>query len=162
MSWKDTVGISESTTKVQVYCPEDAKQEWENEVQEHGYKSLSTYLLELIQEARAYRADGFLAHQESEQQIEKLEETVEKLEQQLEKKEQRDSGHIQIDDPEFLYRFIDTQHRTLEEILKSIVESGALNDLIRKPVEDQLYFLASQDRVEYKQGHGWKLKGGDE
>lgn len=162
MSWKDTVGLSESTGKVQVYCPKDAKEQWKQETQDHGYKSMSAYLFELIQEARAYRADGFLAHHESEQQIEELKQEVERLEQQLEKKEQRDSGHVQIDDPEFLYRFIDTQHKTLDEILKAIVESGALNELIRKPVEDQLYFLAAQDRLEYKHGHGWKLTGGDQ
>ncbi len=156
------MGVSESTARVPIYCPEEEKETWKEEVENQGYKSLSTYFFELIQEARAYREAGFLSHQQNEERIEELNQRIETLETQLEKKEQRESGKVQIDDPEFLFRFIDTQHKTLEEILKAIVESGALNDLIRKPVEDQLYFLAAQDRVEYKQGHGWKLKGGEE
>lgn len=162
MTWKDTAGVADSTTKVQIYCAEDAKEEWEDEVEERDYRSLSTYLYELIQEARAYREQGFLAHHQSEEKIEQLQDRIGTLEQQLEKKEQQDSGRIQVDDPEFLFRFLDHRHRTLDEILQAIVESGALDDLIRKPIEDQLYFLASQDRVDYERGHGWKLtNGGD-
>ncbi|SDQ40886.1 hypothetical protein [Natronobacterium texcoconense] len=161
MTWKDSTGVSESTTKVQIYCSDDAKQQWEEEVESQGYKSLSTYLFELIQEARAYREEGFLSHHQSEEQIEELEQRIETLEKQLDRKEKRDSGNVQIDDPEFLYRFLDYRYKTLDKIMREIVESGALDDMIRKPVEDQLYFLASQEEVEYNRGHGWKLKDGD-
>lgn len=157
MSWKDSAGVKESTTKVQVYCAEDAKAQWEDEIEERGYNSLSSYLLELIQEARAYREQGFLAHHQTEEQIEQLQQRIETLEHQLEKKEKQDSGSIRVDDPEFLYRFLDRRYKTLEQILREITESGALDDLIRQPVEDRLYFLASQDRVEYERGNGWKL-----
>jgi hypothetical protein len=51
----------------------------------------------------------------------------------------------------------------LDDLLREIVESGVLDDLIRKRVEDKLYFLASQNRVEYKKGWGWKISnGGDD
>jgi hypothetical protein len=37
-----------------------------------------------------------------------------------------------------------------------------LGTQLRTPVEDELYDLASQDRVEYERGHGWRLTdGGD-
>ena len=158
--WKDSVNIPDSTTKVTLYCSEDDKDEWSQEVEEKGYKSRSKYLYELIQEARAYREQGFLAHHESEDKIEELKQEIEHLENQLENQEQQSSGRTQVDDIDFLEKFLEDTYKPLNQILREIVESGALDDLIRKQVEDQLYFLAQQDRVEFERGHGWKLKNG--
>jgi hypothetical protein len=158
--WQEATNVKEVTERVVIYCHEDQKEEWAEKAREKGYRSRSTYLYELINEAQAYRSEGFLARKENKERVEELEAKVERLETQLEaqkQKERQQSGKLEIDDPEFLYRFLDTQYKSLEDILRSIVESGALNELIRKPVEDQLYFLASQDRVEYKTGYGWKL-----
>jgi len=71
-------------------------------------------------------------------------------------REQR-SGRVAIDDPDFLQQFLWEQYQPLPRIMQRVLESGALDDLVRKRIEDQLYFLASQDRVEYEPGHGWKL-----
>lgn len=69
----------------------------------------------------------------------------------------------EINDIDFLEQFLSAEYQTLPEILQEIVESGALDNLIRKPIEDELYYLASQDRVEYERGHSWRLtEGGDE
>ena len=160
--WKETLNLPESTTKATLYCSETDKEKWDREVEEQGYKSRSTYLYELIQEARAYRQQGFLSHHDSEEKIEELEQEIERLEKQLENQEQKDSGRTQVDDIDFLEKFLEQQYKTLDQLLREIVESGALDDLIRKQVEDQLYFLAQQNRVEYQRGHGWKLtNGGD-
>lgn len=161
--WQEATNVKEATERVVIYCHKNEKQKWAEDADENGYKSRSTYLYELIKEARAYRNQGFLARKENKERIKELEAKVEHLKAQLEQENRKSSGRVEIDDPEFLYRFLDTQPKTLEEILKAIVESGALNDLIRKPVEDQLYFLASQNQVEYRQGWGWKLtKRGDQ
>lgn len=160
--WQEATNVKEATERVVIYCHKNEKEEWAKEADENGYKSRSTYLYELIKEARAYRSQGFLARKENKERVEELEAQVEHLEAQLNQEEKKSSGRVEINDPEFLYRFIDTDYKKFEEILKAIVESGALNDLIRKPVEDQLYFLASQNRVEYKTGWGWKLSKGGE
>jgi hypothetical protein len=159
--WKDSTNLPESTTKVTLYCSEDDKEEWSQEVEEKGYKSRSKYLYELIQEARAYREQGFLAHHESEERIEELKEEIEHLENRLENQEQRGSGQIQVDDIDFLEKFLEDTYKPLNQILREIVESEALDDLIRSRVEDQLYFLAQQDRAEYERGHGWKLSSNE-
>ena len=158
--WKESVNLPESTTKVSLYCSEDDKEEWDEEVEEKQYKSRSKYLYELIQEARAYRDQGFLAHHESEERIEELKQEIESLENRLEDRERQSSGQTEVDDVDFLEKFLDDTYKPLDQILREIVESGALDDLIRKRVEDQLYFLAQQDRVEFERGNGWKLRNG--
>jgi len=161
--WKDSTNLPESTEKVTLYCSEDDKEEWSQEVEEKGYKSRSKYLYELIQEARAYREQGFLAHHESEEKIEELKQKIKHLENRVENQEKQSSGRTQVDDFDFLEKFLGDTYKPLNQILREIVESGALDDLIRSRVEDQLYFLAQQDRVEFERGHGWKLKdGGDQ
>jgi hypothetical protein len=54
------------------------------------------------------------------------------------------------------------QYQSLEEVIRGIIESGMLDDALRTPVENQLYFLAAQDLVEYERGWGWKLVNGGE
>jgi uncharacterized small protein (DUF1192 family) len=155
--WKETTGVADSTAKVTLYCSKSDKEEWTREVDEKGYNSRSKYLYELVQEARAYREQGFLAHHESEEKIEELQQEIERLEDRLENQEKQSSGRTQVDDVDFLENFLEDTYKPLDQILREIVESGALNDLIRERVEDQLYFLAQQNRVEYERGHGWKL-----
>lgn len=162
--WKKTAGLPESTTRVPIYCDESHKEEWKEEAEEKGYNSMSKYLYELVQEARAYREEGFLSHHQSRKRIAELQEEVDELRDKLEKEKQTSTTE-EIDEVDFLERFLTHQYQPLNSILEDIAESGVLDDIIRKPVEDQLFHLAQQDRVEYKRGHGWKLKqkeGGDE
>ena len=160
--WKKTAGLPESTTRVPIYCDESHKEEWKEEAEEKGYNSMSKYLYELVQEARPYREEGFLSHHQSRKRIAELQEEVDELRDKLEKEEQTNATG-EIDEVDFLERFLTHKYQPLNSILEDIAESGVLDDVIRKPVEDQLFYLAQQDRVEYKRGHGWKLKeGGDE
>jgi len=155
--WKQTAGLAADSTVAQIVCKEPDKKEWDEEAEEKGYRSTSKYLYELVQEARAYRQQGYLAHHQSKEEIAELKSRIEKLETQLERERNKESGTTKIDDIDFLEQFLTTEYQTLPEILRDIVESGALDNLIRKPVEDELYYLASQDRVEYERGHGWRL-----
>jgi len=160
--WKQTADLAADSTVTQIVCKEPDKEEWDQEAEEKGYRSTSKYLYELVQEARAYRQQGYLAHHQSEEQIAELKSRIKELETQLERERKKESATTKIDDIDFLGQFLSTEYQALPEILQDIVESGALNNLIRKPVEDELYFLASQDRVEYERGHGWRLvDGGD-
>jgi len=158
--WKQTAGLAADSTVAQTVCKEPDKEEWDQEAEEKGYRSTSKYLHELVQEARVYRQQSYLAHQQSEEQIAQLKSRIEELEKQLERERKKESTTTKIDDIDFLEQFPSTEYQTLPEILRDIVESGALDNLIRKPVEDELYYLASQDRVEYERGHGWRLTGG--
>ncbi|MFB6103596.1 MAG: hypothetical protein ABEJ57_00730 [Halobacteriaceae archaeon] len=158
--WKQTAGLAADSTVAQIVCKEPDKEEWDEEAEEKGYRSTSKYLYELIQEARAYRQQGYLAHHQSEEKIADLNSRIEELEAQLKRERKKESATTNIDDIGFLEQFLSTEYQTLPEILQDIVESGPLDDLIRKPVEDELYYLASQDRVEYERGHGWRLTNG--
>lgn len=157
--WKETIGLPADKTVAQVVCSEKHKEEWKTEADENGYPSMSKYLYELIQEARAYRNEGYLAHHESEEQITELQEEVDRLERKLEAEQKRQAGDVMIDDPAFVRQFLSDNYQPLTDILQDIVESGALDGILRKRVEEQLYFLASQDEVAHERGWGWKLVG---
>lgn len=116
----------------------------------------------MIQEARAYRKEGFLAHHDSDRQIKQLEAEVDALEEEITRLKRKQGGRIAVDDPEFLEKFLDDSYKSLEELLQDIVESGALDDLVRKRVGKQLYYLAAQNTVEYEPGWGWKLSTTEE
>lgn len=156
-SWEARANLAPGTTRIVLSCRTEDRDLWSEEAAAEGFTSRSKYLYTLIQEARAYRQHGLFADQDSEQRIDELETQVEALEQQVERERRKQSGRIIVDDPLFLERFLAETYTPLSELLRSIVESGALNDLLRKRVEDQLYVLAAQDRVEYEPGGGWRL-----
>jgi len=160
--WKRTSGLAADSTVAQIVCKEPDKQQWDKEAEEKGYRSTSKYLYELVQEARAYRQQGYLAHHRSEEKIAELKAQIKELETQLEREQNRESNTAELTDIDFLEKVLSAEYQTLPEILKRIIESGELDNQIRKPVEDELYYLASQNRVEYERGHGWRLTdGGD-
>ena len=83
--WKQTAGLAADSTVAQIVCKEPDKKEWDQEAEERGYRSTSKYLYELVQEARAYRQQEYLAHHQSEEQIAGLKSRIEELETQLER-----------------------------------------------------------------------------
>lgn len=91
-----------------------------------------------------------------------MEAKITALEQQREKEQKRQAGQVMVDDPGFVKQFLSSNYQPLKTILQAVVESGSLDGLIRKQVEDQLYFLAQQGEVAYERGWGWKLVRGDE
>jgi len=158
--WKQTSGLAADSTVAQIVCKEPDKEEWDQEAEEKGYRSTSKYLYELVQEGRAYRQQGYLAHHRSEEKVAELKAQIKELETQLEREQNQESDTTELADIDFLEKVLSAEYQTLPEILKNIIESGELDNQIRKPVEDELYYLASQDRVEYKRGHGWRLTAG--
>lgn len=156
--WRDTLNIPDSTYRVTIYCSEADRDEWDKEAENQGYKSRSTYLYELIQEARAYRQQGFLAHHQSEERIQELENQVEHLENQLKQARQNNNqtDGIHIDQTQLVLDHLNTQYQSLEELLEEIIQSPEIREQLRGQVENLLYNLAEQDRAEYKRGHGWK------
>jgi ABC-type uncharacterized transport system permease subunit len=64
---------------------------------------------------------------------------------------------ISLDPATLKQEVLSENYQSLEDILREIVESGALDEMLRQPVENQLYYLAAQDKVEYERGWGWKL-----
>jgi len=139
--WKQTSGLAADSTVAQIVCKEPDKKEWDSEAEEKGY----------------------LAHHRSEEKIAELRARIKDLETQLEREKNQESGTTELADIDFLEKVLSAEYQTLPEIVRAIVESGELDNQIRKPVEDELYYLASQDRVEYERGHGWRLTDrGDE
>jgi hypothetical protein len=125
--WKETAGLAADSTVAQMVRKEPDKKEWDEEAEEKGYRSTSKYPYELVQEARAYRQQGYLAHHQSEEQIAEFKSRIEELETQLERELKRESTTTKIDDVDFLERFLSSEYQTLPEILRGIVESGALD-----------------------------------
>ena len=154
--WKQTAGLAADSTVAQVVCSEQDKQDWKDEADDRGYSSLSKYLYDLIRLGKAEYEDQFLDRHRLETELEELQEENEQLRQRLADQEKRRGGRLEVDDAPFLQRFLTDQYKELDEILQEIVESGALNEMLRKRVEDELYVLAQQGTVEYERGWGWK------
>lgn len=155
--WEAQLNLSPDSTQVSITCTKAERDQWSAEAEANGFRSRSQYLHTLIQEARGYRQHGVFDATDADDRIDQLEAQVALLEQQLERERQKHSGREHVDDPEFLVRFLEETYTPFEELLQRIVESGALTGLIKNRVEDQLYILAAQDRVEYQPGFGWRL-----
>lgn len=148
--------LPDETTVAKIYPPRDTAEEWKQEAEENG-SSLSRYLQSLILEARAYREEGLLSAEDDQQRIQELEKEVEQLKRRLEEKQSESTEGISFDPATLKQEVLTDNYQSLEDILRKIVESGALDEMLRQPVENQLYFLAAQDTVEYERGWGWKL-----
>ena len=160
--WQKSGGFAADSKMVHIIVPESRADTWDQEADHSGFNNRSDYLRTLIAEARAYRSDDTIRPRQAEQKIRSLRSKVQQLEDQLENEQRAGAGSMTFDDPRFVERFLTTSYQPLDEILQTIMESGAVENLIRKPVEDQLYFLAAQDDVEFKRGWGWKRLGGGE
>jgi hypothetical protein len=127
-----------------------------------NYKSISKYLHELIQEARAIRDEGFLAPQGSDQEVQRLKKKIEELEDRLAQAKQQNRDSVTIDDSAFLKQFLTEEYQTFDEVLQKVIKSDTVDELLREPIEDELSFLAAREEVEFRHGHGWRLaNGGD-
>lgn len=155
--WEREVGLSEETTYVALYPNREHAEEWKREAEEQGYGSRSKYLYELIQEARAARQEGFLAYSQDESRIEELEMKVDKLQEELEEERNREPGEIDIAHEEFVSAFLTERYQPLEDVFRQVSDSGVLTGIIKDAVEEQLFDLAEEGKVEYKQGYGWRL-----
>ncbi|MFA9417954.1 hypothetical protein [Natrinema sp. HArc-T2] len=92
----------------------------------------------MIQEARAFHQEGFLAYDKNESEVEELQLQIEQLE-------------------EFVTAFLTDRYQPFERLLNEITSSGVLVGVVKDAVEEQLFDLADQGKVEYKQGYGSRL-----
>lgn len=155
--------LSDDRRAVKIYPENEVADQWEEEAEDQDI-SLSRYLQNLIHEARSYREHGLITTGEtSQKRVQELEEEVARLEKRLEQKKSESTDAVSFDPETLKQEILTGQYQSLEDILRRIVESGVLDDALRQPVENQLYFLAANDEVEYERGFGWKLsQGGDE
>lgn len=151
--WKETSGFADDTAVAQIVCKEDELENWDEEAP----GSRSKYLYTLIQEARAYRKHGFGSSEGSQARVQELEDKVERLQRLLEERDSDSTDSIRFEASTLKQDVLTDQYQSLEEILRNIIESGMLDDALRQPVENQLYFLAAQDEVKFERGWGWKL-----
>jgi hypothetical protein len=159
--WENEVGLSEETTYVAIYPSRKHAEEWMEEAEEQGYGSRSKYLYELIQEARAARQEGFLAYSQNESKVEELQLQVEQLQDDLEDARNSEPGEIDIEHEEFVTAFLTDRYQEFESILKEVTGSGVLTGIVKDAVEEQLFDLAEENKVEYKEGYGWRLAHDD-
>lgn len=150
--------LAEDTARVEIYPSEQQKQQWVDEKSDD--QSLSKYVISQVNTARADQQVGATAGGDT-AAVEELEAEIERLKQTLEQERQRNAGRRQIDDPGVVKQFVEEVPKQLDELLKEIVESGCLDQFVRKRVEDTLYFLAEQGEVEYTRDKltGWRLTG---
>jgi len=154
--WKQTSGFAADSTVVRLVVPEEKASSWDSEADRRGFDNRSDYLRTLIGEARAYRQHNMGDPHTAEQKIDALESEVTELEQRLEQEQQAGAASAAID-AAFVKRFLTDTYTTFPDVLQRVIESGAVDDVVRKPVEDQLYFLAAQNDVKYERGFGWKI-----
>jgi hypothetical protein len=155
-TWKQTTGLAADTDVARVYVAERHKADFKEEARCDNYSSMSSYLYDLILEARGYRRYGFTVSAPVER-LDELEAEVDALEERLEREREQHGGRTTIDDPAVITRFLSDEYRLLGDLMQRVIESGTLENIVRQRIEDQLYFLATQDRVAYEPGFGWKL-----
>jgi DNA polymerase II small subunit/DNA polymerase delta subunit B len=159
--WKETLGLADDSTRVQIICKEEHKEEWTIDAKNQGYSSRSSYLYELIEEARSYREDGFLGWEQAQERIESQEAEIERLEEELE--DQREANETTFGNTAAVKRQLSRQFKSLDKIIRQFIEEEDLESVLQPAIEDTLYGLADQNEIEYQRGHGWCLsEGGDE
>lgn len=167
-AWEEQAGLAADTTSVRIYPSRQQKQQWEDETD----GSLSQYLINLIQEARADRHVGSTpsdsdADQQMRDRIQELEAETERLREELRQAQQQSAGTTRLDDPAVVKQFLSPDPQPLDAVMQEIVESGSLDQFIRKRVENTVYYLAQHGNVEFARdpASGWRLtdtgNGGD-
>ncbi|MCJ0619722.1 hypothetical protein JZX76_09425 [Haloarcula hispanica] len=158
--WKETLGLADDSTRVQVICKEQHRDEWTTDADEKGYSSRSSYLYELIEEARAYRKEGYLGWEHAQERIEELETEVEQLESELDK--EKEANKSPLSNSAAVKRHLSENYRPLSDIVEEFLQEEDLEQVLRPAIEGTLHTLAGQDEVKYQRGHGWQLTEGGE
>jgi len=153
--WKDAINLDESTEKVEAYLSENLKETWKQETENQGFSSLSKYIVAKVEQSRAEQQVQRTAT--TSEDADELKNRIQDLEKQLEKEKRKTGQNTDLGSPETVKQVLGYQHKTLEEVIREIIESGQADQLIRKPVETQLYHMAESEESEYQRGRGWKL-----
>jgi len=57
--------------------------------------------------------------------------------------------------------FLTESYQPVEKVLHQVTDSGVLTGIVKDAVEEQLFDLTEENKVEYKQGYGWRLAHDD-
>jgi hypothetical protein len=157
------MGVSEDTALVKSYIPQEVKDEWKEEAERHGL-SLSKYVAAKVEQCRAHDQTNTQGGENSEK-VRELKQRINELENQLEdarRKTPDRGGAVSILEDGQVKQVLSHRTKTLEELLRELIEDTAVDELVRKPVETRLYELAANGEVEFQRGAGWRLTQGGE
>lgn len=149
--------LDDETAKAHLYPHEDHKNEWQQEAEQAG-QSLSRYLYDLIQEARAYREGDVPIIASEDERVQKLQNRIEELQNELYQARQRQQGDSRLSIADLVEKELGNQYKTVDEILDDIKASDKVTQHLHRQIEDQLYNLTENGEAEYQRGHGWRLK----
>jgi len=158
--WKQNMGMSEDMALVKSYVPDQVKETWKEEADEQDV-SLSKYVAAKVEQARAQQ---HVPQTSNTEEVEKLQQRIAELEDQLDEARARQpeaSATVSILEDGAVKQNLSHRCKTLEELLRELVEDVAVDQLIREPVETRLYELAAEKEVEFQRGAGWRLTGGE-
>jgi Glu-tRNA(Gln) amidotransferase subunit E-like FAD-binding protein len=152
--------LDDETAKAQLYPHEEHKKEWQQEAEEVG-QSLSRYLYDLIQEARAYREGDLPVITSKDERVEELQNRIQELEEELDEARQQQQGGSKLTVSDLVEKELSGQYKTIDEILDDVKASDKVTQHLRRRIEDQLYSLTEEGEAEFQRGHGWRLAEGE-
>ena len=153
----DWYRLDDETTKAQLYPHEDHKDDWQQEAEKVG-QSLSQYLYDLIQEARAYREGDVPLIASENKRVQDLQNRIEELENELNQARQQHQSGSKLSISDLIEQELSEQYKTIDEILNDIKASEKVNQHLRRQIEEQLYSLAENGDAQFQRGHGWRIK----
>jgi hypothetical protein len=136
IGWKQDIGLSEDMELVKSYVPQQVKEAWKEEAKRQGV-SLSKYVAAKVEQARATQAvsNNGSGNEEVEQLQQMIAELEEKLEEARANQAPARSTTVSILEDGVVTQRLSHRCKTLEEILRDLVEGQAVDRLIREPVE---------------------------
>lgn len=151
--------LDDETTKAQLYPHEDHKDEWQEEAETVG-QSLSQYLYDLIQEARAYREGDMPIITSEDERVQELESRIEELQNELDQARQRHQTGSKLSISDLVEQELSEQYKTVDEVLDDVKASDQVTQHLRRQIEEQLYGLTEDGKAEFQRGHGWRISEG--
>jgi len=160
--WRTSNGLADTTDKVQVYTAQTLKQTWKEEAEELDL-SVSSYVEQLVQEARFLREQGQLKLGDR-RRVEVLQKEIEELERQLENgtTDSGSSEKARLVNSKQVEHALTTQFQSFDEIVDSLLEQEEFRNRLRREVEAELYRQGESAQAMYRRGHGWKRIRGDQ
>lgn len=152
--------LREETTRADVYCHEDHKEEWQEEA-EHNGQSLSRYLYDLIQEARSIRKGDVPVVASKDERVEELESRIEELQDELEQARAKQEAGTRLTIDDLVEKELSHQCKTIDEIVADIKATDEVSEHLRRQIEERLYSLTEEGVAKFQRGHGWRLTEGN-
>ncbi|WP_436345562.1 hypothetical protein [Natronorubrum sp. FCH18a] len=164
--WQTSTGVSDDTVQVQLYTPKSLKKDWQDEA-ENRDESMSSYLQELIQEARFLRQQGQLQIGDR-RQVEQLQERIQELEAQQQKGDSKpqiatpDQLPSELVTPDDVRQVLTGNYTSLDQLLDTLLNQQTVQSRIKQHLEAELYSLGEQGQAAFRRGNGWKHLGGSQ